>query len=125
DTNTSNVPGDFSALILWGDGTSSVGVVSGGAGSFTVSGDHIYFDEGTFTQTVFLSDDAPRTAVGTAVGSVTVAENDTLTASPTTINTTEGVPLTNVVVGSFTDTTYPINPGTDFTDTVDRGDGTT
>jgi uncharacterized protein (TIGR03118 family) len=123
-TYAGNVASDFSATILWGDGTSSTGTVSGAAGSFTVTGSHIYFDEGTFTPTVLISDDAPGTAHVTAVGSAAVAEGDTLIATPVTITPTEGTAFSGSVA-SFSDTGFPSNAATDFTATINWGDGTT
>jgi PKD repeat protein len=48
DTLTSAVAGDFTATINWGDATASAGTVSGGGGSFTVSGTHTYAGAGIF-----------------------------------------------------------------------------
>ncbi len=124
DTDASNTAGDFTATILWGDGTSSTGSVSGAAGAFTVTGDHTYFDEGVFTPTVFVADDAPGTASASGVGTATVADNDTLSGSLAAVSTTEGTSFSGTVA-TFTDTTYPSNPATDFTATIDWGDGTT
>ena len=123
DTNTSNVASDFTALILWGDGTSSVGVVSGGSGSFTVTGDHIYFDEGTFTPTVFVSDNAPGTATATAVGSALVSEADAISGTASAFSATEGSAFSGPLA-TFTNSSFPSNPASDFTATIDWGDGT-
>src|SRR5205807_6780346 len=38
DSNTANVAGDFIATVDWGDGTSTLGTVSGSGGAFTVTG---------------------------------------------------------------------------------------
>jgi hypothetical protein len=73
DTFTANVPGDFVATIDWGDGTTTAGTVSGGSGSFTVSGAHTYISPGQDTVTVLLADDAPGTATATASSVVNVA----------------------------------------------------
>src|SRR5262249_32979327 len=48
---------DYSAVINWGDGTAtSAGKISGpdNTGVFTVTGDHKYVEEGTYTVTVTL-----------------------------------------------------------------------
>ena len=69
NTNAANnTPADFTATINWGDGTTTAGVVAnpGGTNIYTVNGTHTYADEGTFTVTVTLSDDAPGTATATA-----------------------------------------------------------
>ena len=59
DSDTSNVAGDFSATINWGDGTTSAGVISDTAGAISVSGAHTYATAGWDVATVSLSDDAP------------------------------------------------------------------
>jgi hypothetical protein len=62
DSDTANVPADFTATIDWGDATTTPGTVAGGGGSFSVSGTHTYTSMGSFTVVVTLADDAPGTA---------------------------------------------------------------
>ncbi|HLX07177.1 MAG TPA: hypothetical protein VKY89_04875, partial [Thermoanaerobaculia bacterium] len=64
---------DFTATINWGDSGTSAGTVSGGSGTFTVSGTHTYATNGTFTVTVTLTDDPPGTATATATSTANVA----------------------------------------------------
>jgi hypothetical protein len=123
DTFAGNTAGDFTASIDWGDGSTTTGTVTGGGGSFTVSGTHAFADEGSFTITVLLSDDAPGTAVGTATGSVTVAEADVLSATALPVGATEGTSFSGTVA-TFTDTNAA-NTAADFTATILWGDGTT
>jgi len=123
-TNVQNVASDFGAQILWGDGTSSDGTVTGSNGNFTVTGSHFYADEGLFSPTVFVSDDAPGTATASAVGTATVVEGDVLVVTGADIGVAEGTNF-NGVVSTFIDTGYPSNPASDFTATIDWGDGTT
>jgi len=66
DSNTANAPSDFGATITWGDGITSAGTVSGGNGTFTVSGTHTYAASGQDAVAVTLADDAPGTATATA-----------------------------------------------------------
>jgi hypothetical protein len=73
DTDTANVPADFTATIDWGDGNITAGAVAGGSGTFTVSGTHTYGAGGPFIVKVTLTDDAPGTAAATATGTVNVA----------------------------------------------------
>jgi len=73
DTDTANVAGDFTATINWGDGTTTVGTVSGSAGAFQVNGAHIYTSSGKFAVAVTLSDDPPGTATATVTSSATIA----------------------------------------------------
>src|SRR5262249_14724080 len=79
DTYTGNVPGDFTATIDWGDGTTTAGTVSGGSGTLSVSGTHTYAHPGHENVTVTLNDDAPGTATATAHSAAnvsTLARND-------------------------------------------------
>ena len=48
-TDMSVQPGQLQATIDWGDSTSSIGVPSGGGGSFQITGDHRYAEEGNYT----------------------------------------------------------------------------
>ena len=116
-----NSPSDFTSSIDWGDGTTTAGIVSGGNGTFTVSGAHTYAEEGSFTLSATLTDDAPGTAQATLTSTVVVADA-ALTASGRAVSATEGASFTGVVA-SFTDA----NPGAsaaDFSATIDWGDGT-
>lgn len=71
DSNPSAVVSDFTALIDWGDGTQSQGVVAGSGGTLSISGDgHAYEQRGAFTVSVSLS--APGVASSTATGKVLV-----------------------------------------------------
>src|SRR5262249_48212195 len=74
------------APITWGDGPPATpGTITGGSGSFIVAGTHTYADEGAYTITVTLADDAPGTAQATARGTATVAEADVLAGTGLTI----------------------------------------
>jgi PKD repeat protein len=72
DTFAGNVPADFTATINWGDTAVTLGTVTGGGGTFSVSGTHTYAASGTFTVTVTLTDDAPGTATATATSTANV-----------------------------------------------------
>jgi hypothetical protein len=73
DTFAGNVPSDFTALIFWGDATVTPGTVTGGGGTFSVSGTHTYAAAGAYTVGVDLADDAPGTAAATATSTANVA----------------------------------------------------
>jgi hypothetical protein len=72
DTFAGNVPSDFVASINWGDATVTAGTVTGGSGTFSVSGTHTYAAPGTYTVTVTLTDDVPGTATATATSTANV-----------------------------------------------------
>jgi Domain of unknown function DUF11 len=121
--NTGAQASDFTATINWGDGSTSSGTLtakSPGSGTVFVSGSHAYVAPFTFTASIQAIDkggntttfanplmvvDAPLIAVGTRTS-----------ASPSV--------MSSGVVATFTDP----NPGaqaTEFTTTIDWGDGTT
>jgi len=121
DSYTGNVPGDFIAAIDWGDGTSSTGTVSGGNGTFTVSGSHTYAAPGQDTVTVVLNDDAPGTAMATSSSTAMV-----LGPSHMVLNSaTEGTALpSNTPVAVFSDANLS-DTTSSFTASIDWGDGVT
>ncbi|HEV3344130.1 MAG TPA: NF038129 family PEP-CTERM protein [Pirellulales bacterium] len=93
DSAGSLPPGDFSATINWGDGSTSAGSVSaslngsGPSPQFTISGSHQYLDEGHFTLTV---------AVSQTAGPAPLAASATVTA----VATVHEQPLQGVAVGT-------------------------
>ena len=121
-TYPSNVPDDFLASIAWGDGTTTAGTVGGSPGSFTVTGSHVYAEEGTKTATIVLADDTPNTSTGTATAIVNVADA-ALSATGATVASSEGFAFTGVVA-NFTDAD-PNAISTDYTATITWGDGST
>ena len=123
DNNGADTAGSFTATINWGDGTTSAGTVSGASGSFTISGGHTYADEGNFSVIATLTRTSDH-ETGTSSGNVAIAEHDVLSAQGTTLTGNSGQILSNVVVATFSDTDAAA-PASDFTATVDWGDGTT
>jgi hypothetical protein len=122
DSNGGDTPASFTATIDWGDGVTSSGTISGGAGTFTVSGGHTYLDEGNDTAKVVLTHTADG-ATSTVSGSVAVAEGDVLAGHPVSF-TTHAHQAFSGTVATFDDTFTANVPG-DFTATIDWGDGTT
>jgi hypothetical protein len=124
DSDTSRTPASFTSSIHWGDGTApTVGTITGGAGSFTVTGQHTYADEGTSTTTVTVTETGPGGATSTGTGSASVTETDGLSGTPATITAQAAAPF-NGTVATFTDTDTA-NVASDFVATIDWGDGTT
>jgi hypothetical protein len=122
DSDTSEPASNFSAVIDWGDGTPlTAGTIAGGSGAFTVSGSHMYADElnpGTITVTVT---DTVNPGSATGTGAATISEADVLTPTGSTFSATMGVPFSGTVA-TFTDT-YTANVPSDFTATINWGDG--
>lgn len=111
----------YTATIDWGDGTpTTLGLISDlGTGYYGVTGSHLYSEEGSFTVTVSIV--GPASITGQSASPVTVSDAS-LTPSPTTIVTTEGATFSGTV-GQFTDLNASA-PLSDFTATIDWGDGT-
>ena len=86
DPNTSATASAYSATINWGDDTSSAGTVTGGNGSFSVTGNHSYAAGATYPISVTI------TSVGNSQGSSTVTDSATITPPPTVtqLNPTAG-----------------------------------
>jgi hypothetical protein len=133
DADTTSVPADFRVSINWGDGTAldtTSGAVTGSAGAFSVTGTHTYKDAGKFTAQVTITDVHTSTTGGDnggamAMASPTVTVADAALTGSTTgsLSGTAGTPLNNVVVSTFTDAS-PNGTATDFTATINWGDGT-
>ena len=121
DPDTSATAGEYTATIDWGDGTApTAGTISGPIGGpFTVTGTHTYTEEGVYTATITITDVDTPTNTATATSTANVADAP-LTATCT--NQVSGQTY-NGVIASFTDAN-PFAPVTDFTATIDWGDGT-
>src|SRR5262249_26699855 len=102
DTDTITAASDLHATINWGDGNTTAGVVTGGAGNFSVAGTHTYSSAGSDPITVTLFDNAPGTASATANSTANVAAVN-LVGQVTLTAATEHVALpANTVVATFT-----------------------
>jgi len=128
DSNNTDTALSFTASIDWGDGTTTTGTVVGVLGSFTVfGGPHTYTgpagDEGQDAVTTTLTRTTDN-STATAVGVVNISESDSLTLTADNISGSQGTALNNVQVATFTDT-FTGNSASDFTATIDWGDGTT
>lgn len=121
DGTSSDSPANFTSTINWGDGTTSAGDISGDPSNFAVTGSHTYADEGNYVfqvTTTILGDGVFATGA-----SAIVTEADALSGTGNNITFTAGVPLANLVMASFSDTTA-LNTVGDFAATIDWGDGT-
>ncbi|HWB08911.1 MAG TPA: TIGR03118 family protein [Pirellulales bacterium] len=115
----------FTATIDWGDGTSfTVGTVtSSGGSSFNVVGSHIYSTPGNYSPQVVVYE-ASGTATATPAEVITAKANVTspVVLSPATITAKDHVSST-LTVATFTDADASVT-ATDFTATINWGDGT-
>jgi hypothetical protein len=119
DQNPADTTADYLATITWGDGQSDPGTITGGNGSFAVTGSHTYADEGSDPVAVAISDLDGGSSV-TANSTAAVADA-ALGSTPATLNATVGIPMTNVTVAQFTDPN-PADPASNFTATITWGD---
>jgi hypothetical protein len=122
DSVGTDMAGDFTAMINWGDGITTSGTVIGSAGSFTVEGGHTYADEGSDPASVTLIHTADQVQA-TAGGTVAVAEGDVLTPHAATIAATVNHAFSGAVA-TFSDTDTANGAG-DFAATINWGDGST
>jgi uncharacterized repeat protein (TIGR01451 family) len=112
---------NYTAVITWGDGTSSAGtVVATGPGAFSIRGTHTYLEEGSFSiwtvLTASLNDAVAFTTTATVADAALHPQG--LTLPPTRLPAFAGA------VATFTDDD-PGGVASDYTATINWGDGTT
>ena len=122
---------EFTALVNWGDGTSSAGTVTGSSGSYAVSGSHTYAEEGPFSPTVTVTDPPLQQYTASNVASVTsgpgsvVAADAPLTPGPAVVIGAQQTNVAFTTSATFTDGDAAA-PLSDFANTtITWGDGTT
>jgi hypothetical protein len=122
DNATGEPAGNYTAQINWGDGTVGPGTVRAGStpGMYTVVGSHTYKDAGSYNITVSVLDAGGSTA--TAFSTATVGDA-ALTGKMVAINPVHNQPFSGTVA-EFTDAN-PFATLSDYTATIDWGDGTT
>lgn len=119
-------PGNYNAVVDWGDGTTSAATVRRGtsAGSFVVTGAHRFADEGTYHPTVTVSHGTA--APGTAVATINVADAPIGARGNLTLAAQRGTQA-SFTVATFTDpggAEDPAVPG-HYAATIKWGDGST
>lgn len=121
DLDTKATASEYTASIDWGDASSSVGTISGPTGGpFTVNGSQTYKEEGTYTVKVHITDTDRTVEVATAVFGANVADA-ALTASPAC--STTSLQSYNGPTATFTDAASPFGTLSDFSATINWGDG--
>jgi PhoPQ-activated pathogenicity-related protein len=116
--------GDYTASIDWGDGNTSTGTISvDKAGGFDVVGGNTYAIDGTFTVVVTIIDQAGGVGNHTIVQTTAVVVGVPLTSVGQALTATEGI-STGAVIPVVVSAANPTAVATDFTGTIDWGDGT-
>ncbi len=113
------VAGDFTATIDWGDGNTGTGVVSGGSGTFDVTGSYVYPTDGSYTVTVTVEDGSGG-SINTSTSVIVVPAP--VVAYGANISATQGETVTDVTAAVFVDAN-PYDTATEYGTTVDVGDG--
>jgi Ca2+-binding RTX toxin-like protein len=109
---------DYSAAITWGDGKTSVGTISLSSGAFTVSGNHQYAEQGSFSIQVTIGHDSASSAVVTDAIAVNEAS---LSGSGQSIGVAEGASTGLITVATFVDSGGPESVS-DYSATIKWGD---
>jgi len=120
DTNTTSTAAEYSAIINWGDATTSAGTVSGPTGGpYTVDGSHTYAEEGSYTVGVSITD------TNNVANALSTSSTATVADAPITATcATAAVSLQSFsgTVASLSDANAGA-PTSDFTATINWGDG--
>jgi RHS repeat-associated protein len=123
DSNSAAPASDFTAVINWGDGSTSTasgtGIVAQGGGSFAVLASHVYAEEGSHSLSVQVSDVSGSSVSGAAA--VSVADAPLTWTSLTPPAPTAGTPF-SATFATFSDANAGA-PLSDFTATLSWGDG--
>ncbi len=120
DSNPSLMASDFMASISWGDGTSSLGVITSNGVGFDVNASHTYADEGNFTPQISFSSD--NGGLASALDSASVVDAILSNSLFAGVNAVEGSPFI-AQIGSFQDANT-LASTSDFMASIDWGDGT-
>jgi hypothetical protein len=120
DTNLGDTQTDFTAVITWGDGHTSEGDVSGGNGSFQVTGTNTYARAGTYQPSIQVEDGNGNPFT---INSTAVVIGPVITPIGTAVNFIAGVqPSQAVIIGAFFDSDSAAS-ASDFTASITWGDG--
>jgi hypothetical protein len=122
DPDPSDIASNFQALITWGNGNTSIGLIQGGNGAFTVYGTNTYGAQGTFTTNITVVS-TNNGLDGFATGTAKIGPSSLygLTGQQFTANAGASFSTT---VATFTDATLTDTPS-DFSATIAWGDGQT
>jgi hypothetical protein len=114
---------NFSAVIDWGDGATSIGAITQPAGlgtSFHVTGSHAYTAAGTYAPLITIS---PAFGSSTTLNDSTIVTDVPLTAGPAlSLAANTGIALASAALGTFT-SANPAAAASSFTAVIDWSDG--
>ncbi len=120
DPNPADLASDFQALITWGNGNTSIGLIQGGNGAFTVYGTNTYGAQGTYDTTVTVIS-TNNGLDGFASGTAKIGPTSTYGLTGQQFTANAGASF-NVTVATFTDANLG-DTASDFGATIDWGDG--
>ncbi len=125
DSNTADAAANFSATIIWGDGTTSAGVITGANGSFSVApaAGHVFADEGHFATSVAVLSAADGVTT-TLSGAITATDADVLAAATAPAIAATAGQAYSATLATFTDG-FGAATAADLAATIAWGDGTT
>jgi cyanophycinase-like exopeptidase len=121
DANPAATITDYSASIDWGDGTTTTGTVAPVSGGYNVSGTHTYAGDGNNTATVTVSDDGGNSLTSTRAVAVV---RPAVAATEGAVEGSTAGALTSAELAVFTEPD-PADASSEFSATVDWGDGST
>jgi hypothetical protein len=122
DPDASATTGEYLASIDWGDGSplDSAAAIAESEGVFFVSGTHTYAEEGEHSVTVTVTD-SDNTSNAAAAASTALVDDAPLAAGPACPS--GSLQVYNGPVVGFTDVAGPSGTLSDFSATIDWGDG--
>jgi hypothetical protein len=113
-------PADYSATIDWGDGNQTAGIIGANGASFSVTGGHLYAEEGSYSIHVTIHHGS---AADVSVDSTAhVSDVAVIAQGGFLVQTAEGVRFDSEPLATFTDPSGAEDP-TRYSATVDWGDG--
>ena len=115
-------PTQYSAAINWGDGISSPGTITFSSGVFTVAGNHTYSDEGSFSVGVNIKD--ADSSTGSATSKATIAGGKLSGSLSAAFSASVGAPAGGAIA-TFTDGHNSFASASDYTASINWGDGST
>lgn len=122
DTGVAEALSDYQSMINWGDNTSSPGTITYDAqtNTFTVSGSHLYLEDGPYTASVVVTHDAA--AAVTVSDAVSVSDPAVLATGGLSLSGSEGA-AGGFTLATFTDPGGAESTG-DYLATINWGDQT-